>query len=457
MKKEALFLQNITTDDPGVQNLKYVSLYLREGEILGITGLNGGGMARLADILCGRMHPTGGNIFLFEEQVEIENERTSRSLGIAEIKDHRSVVPLMSAAENLCLPSLRKGKRFVGKKYIQVVAADMFQEYNLDVDPNETAGMLSYAKRMEIAICRALRSNAKLLICHEMGAGFSEEELSECKRLLDRVCEKGISVLLLNSDPEILLHFADRCIVFRDGMICYEEERNSIEISAMKKVMQIHAVEETSDIMVRDVSQNTYLFQDIRTAEEEVPVSFLMTSGKITRINDRSLREDFFYEAFTKEKISYGQVIVSNQKYNFEKWKKAQRKMYVLKKRFWEEGVFSELSIKENIIMGTYSKFSFRAGILSNSVLNLAVDDFCIEYQINQELLSKKPHQVKESERNKIVLWRLLFCEPDILILDNPFYAMDEELRKSLLRCMENLQKGGTAILHAENGNDATW
>ena len=55
MKQEILYLEQIVTAQPSGQNLEYVSLSLRVGEILGVTGISESGASVLADVLCGKL------------------------------------------------------------------------------------------------------------------------------------------------------------------------------------------------------------------------------------------------------------------------------------------------------------------------------------------------------------------------------------------------------------------
>ncbi len=199
MDQELLYFQNVTTADPGVQNLQYVSFYLKKGETLGVTGLNGGGMSCLADVLCGKIQPISGGIYIDNEKKIISSEEDARKLGIHEISSFHSIIPTLTAAENLFLPDPMEGKVFISKHYYAVKTRDFLEEYDLQIDGEALAGGLSYANRLEIAICRAVVRGARIIICHDLGAGFTENEITACRELIRKICNLGISVILFNS------------------------------------------------------------------------------------------------------------------------------------------------------------------------------------------------------------------------------------------------------------------
>jgi ABC-type Mn2+/Zn2+ transport system ATPase subunit len=54
---------------------------------------------------------------------------------------------------------------------------------------------------------------------------------------------------------------------------------------------------------------------------------------------------------------------------------------------------------------------------------------------------------MEHSIRNRLVFYQLLYEPPEILVLDSPLYAMDEEMKRILLDCIQILKGHGTAIL----------
>lgn len=81
MKQEILYLEQIVTAQPSGQNLEYVSLSLRAGEILGVTGISESGASVLADVLCGKLCPASGTIYLDGVPVSYRSENEARQAG----------------------------------------------------------------------------------------------------------------------------------------------------------------------------------------------------------------------------------------------------------------------------------------------------------------------------------------------------------------------------------------
>src|SRR5207247_5183791 len=104
-------VENLTAlSDRGVQALKGVSFELRQGEILGIAGVEGNGQSELVEVLAGTRKVSGGKVWLGDKDVTTYNDRDERQAGIAHSPENRRGAGLAlnySIAENLILARQR--------------------------------------------------------------------------------------------------------------------------------------------------------------------------------------------------------------------------------------------------------------------------------------------------------------------------------------------------------------
>lgn len=168
MKKEILYLEHLVTRQPSGQNLEYVSLSLRKGEILGVTGIGESGVSVLADAICGRVNPDAGTIYLEGVPVSYRSENEARRLGIYEITYQASVVNSMTAAENLAVLRRFSWKHLLlHRRSIDAVSKEVFSHYDIGCEPHTRGSSLSNGQKLELSICRALLCGAKVLVCRE--------------------------------------------------------------------------------------------------------------------------------------------------------------------------------------------------------------------------------------------------------------------------------------------------
>ena len=131
MKQEILYLEQIVTAQPSGQNLEYVSLSLRVGEMLGVTGISESGASVLADVLCGKLCPASGTIYLDGVPVSYRSENEARKLGIYEITHQASVVNGMTAAESGCIAVDSWKNLLLRRKNIAEMSKQVFENYGI--------------------------------------------------------------------------------------------------------------------------------------------------------------------------------------------------------------------------------------------------------------------------------------------------------------------------------------
>ena len=163
-EKIALSLTNITKQYPGVLALDKVSLDFVEGEVHALLGENGAGKSTLIKVVAGAIEPDGGLIHLAGQEFSKMTPHLARSLGVEVIYQEFNLVPSMSVAENIFLGD-KTGKGMIVDTRIMVKRArDVFQQFNLDIDPHALVRDLPSAQQQIVEIAKAVPKNARLLI-----------------------------------------------------------------------------------------------------------------------------------------------------------------------------------------------------------------------------------------------------------------------------------------------------
>jgi len=456
MREEVLYSENLVTNQTNGQNLDYVSFSLNVGEVLGITGLNGDGLSVLSDVLTGVLKPVSGNIYLNGEKVSLDSPEKARQMGICEIKDSLSIVPYMTVAENMnVLRPFSWGEFFIKPRGNLETTKKVSEYYGLRFDPDSPAQKLTYAQRTELSICRALLCGAKILICQEAGEGFTELELEQFSQFLKKLCRKGISVILINSDARMSLRFSDRVAVMRSGMICYLRETKAAVIDEMYCCMSPQKIGsitvDSPDVQSRG---NNFYLRDLSALQKEKQfITTELHGGETLGLiwNSRGA-EDLVYRMFSGKIPVTGTVIEDGREFEFSDWRKRNAKnIYCLRKRFWRDALYDNMTVAENIMMRTYNRFHHRASVLKMPMLRLALEEFSKSHQIDPDCLECCPRHLNVEMRNQIVLWGMLFAPPKLLVLDSPSFAIDEQTKQNLLRCIEELKANKTAIFWSNN------
>lgn len=211
-----LELQNISVGYAGSSVLQNVSLMLERGEIVTLVGANGAGKSTLVKSISGLLRLTSGDVVLNGESIGrlAPAERLRR--GIAHVPEGRQIFAGMTVAENLDLGAYAASKSVKDDdRYAQVWSLFPILRERM----NELAGNFSGGQQQMLAIARGLMSKPKILLLDEPSLGIAPLLVSEIFRLIGRLRDQGIAILLAEQNARQALSIADRGYVFENGEI----------------------------------------------------------------------------------------------------------------------------------------------------------------------------------------------------------------------------------------------
>lgn len=456
MREEALYVENLITEQSDRQNLDRVSFSLFHGEILGITGLNGSGLSTLSDVLTGRIPLRSGTIYIDGVPVSFNSQEQANAAGIYEARHNLSMIPTLSVSENLNVLGRNSLRRFIIHPRLNAdTTRAILDYYQLRGDPEEKAGHLSSGQCAQLSVCRAILCGARILVCIELGEGFNENEDREFGRFLRQLRDEGIPIIMINSDVRKLLRFADRIAVMRNGMICYCRSAAEVDPDILYRCMAPSQPLMTPALPPQRVPRNfSVKLENICPAERRhCSINVELLSGKVLGLFwDNGNIGDLIFRLFSGKASANGTVSAGRKHLPFQAWrKKASNEILCLGMRFWEKNLFENLTTAENLLFRSYGRYEWRGGVLPNDMLQLALREFAAEQEIDMDILELYPRHLPPELRHQIVLWSALFLPPKILILDNPLYTADEYIRNNFLICIAKLKAAGTAILWSSN------
>lgn len=206
-----------------------VSFTLRRGEILGFCGLMGAGRTEIMRSLFGIDQCDSGRIVIENREVRIRSPKKAIEYGLAMVTEDRlraGVISTLSIKANMTLAYFRsicnKLSFFSTKKEAQDftgMAEKMQVKY---ASPNQLISSLSGGNQQKVIIGRWLLTQPKILILDEPTRGIDVGSKSEIHRIIGKLVEQGVSILLVSSEMPELLGVSDRILVIRKGEIVYE-------------------------------------------------------------------------------------------------------------------------------------------------------------------------------------------------------------------------------------------
>jgi simple sugar transport system ATP-binding protein len=222
-------VENLTaSSDRGVPALKGVSFELRQGEILGIAGVEGNGQSELVEVLAGTRRATGGRVLLADKDVTSFDARTERDAGIAFIPEDRRGTGLVlnySVADNLIL-GRQRNPRFAWRELvlrlfaIREWARRLVKEFDIRTPSIETAARnLSGGNQQKIIVAREMASRPKVLLAAQPTRGVDIGAIEFIHRRIVAERDEGAAVLLVSAELDEIRSLSDRIAVIYEGKI----------------------------------------------------------------------------------------------------------------------------------------------------------------------------------------------------------------------------------------------
>ncbi|WP_366922292.1 ABC transporter ATP-binding protein [Metallumcola ferriviriculae] len=199
-----------------VHALKGISLEVKQGEIVTLIGANGAGKSTLLRTISGLIRPSHGSITFEEEEVDRLSPDTVVNRGLVQVPEGRKIFSNMTVAENLKVGAYqRKDKEQVKEDLEEVYSLFPILKDRLD----QMAGTLSGGEQQMLALSRGLLSKPKLMMLDEPSLGLAPVLVDTVFDVIEKVRDKGITILLIEQNAHLALETAERAYVLETGKI----------------------------------------------------------------------------------------------------------------------------------------------------------------------------------------------------------------------------------------------
>ena len=198
---------------------------MRQGEILGISGLAGAGRTELAMLICGLQKAKSGSIELEGKPVKIRSYREALQHGIVYVSEDRAKYGLelpMTVCENISFAMLRRISKwiFINRNKERELSTGFIQKLAIKAPSEEfVVGNLSGGNQQKVSVAKALACVPKLLILDEPTRGVDVGAKAEIHRIISQLANEGLSIILISSELPEIIGMSDRILVMRNGRI----------------------------------------------------------------------------------------------------------------------------------------------------------------------------------------------------------------------------------------------
>jgi branched-chain amino acid transport system ATP-binding protein len=198
------------------QALAGVSIEIAEGEIVAIVGANGAGKSSLIRTIHGIETPAAGHVRFGGVDITGWSSHRVCESGIGHVAEGRQIFPNLTVLENLEMGAFLKRAR-AGEKAALDHVFTLFPR--LAERARQAAGTLSGGEQQMLAIGRCLMGQPRLIMFDEPSLGLAPAIVQEMFRIVRRLNEEGLTVLLVEQNVMASLKIAHRGYVLENGRI----------------------------------------------------------------------------------------------------------------------------------------------------------------------------------------------------------------------------------------------
>jgi sulfate-transporting ATPase len=227
VRAQALTVDGVSVSFGGVHAVQGVSLDVQPGEVHGLIGPNGAGKTTLIDAITGFNKPSAGRVRVGELEVTNAGARRRVRAGLARSFQSLELFDDLTVQENLAVAceSPRPWRYLLdlvrpGRIRLTAAAVDALHQLELEDVANDKPDQISFGRRKEVAIARAIAGAPSVLLLDEPAAGLDDHEAAELAELIRRLAdERGIAVLLVEHKIDMIMSISDRVTVLVGGAI----------------------------------------------------------------------------------------------------------------------------------------------------------------------------------------------------------------------------------------------
>ena len=431
-EKTILSVKDIVKTYPGVVAIDHVSFDVREGEVHALIGENGAGKSTLIKTLSGAITPDSGTITIDGKSFSSLTPATAKEQGISVIYQEFTLIPGISAAENVFLGEKTTPGIFVDIKDRERRTKELFDQMGVSLDPSQKVRSLSPAMQQIVEIAKAISKNVKILIMDEPTAPLTTNEVGTLFRIIRDLKARG----------------ADRVTVMRDGQYVATKNIAEIDRPQLIAMMAGREMKESYPARKSQIGEEVLRVEHL-TGNGDSDISFTLHRGEILGFAGLvgAGRTELMRVIYGADPIESGKIFVEGKQVRIRSCSDAIKNGigYIPEDRK-NQGVFLRSTIKWNTVINNIQGYS--KGIFVDEKQEDAVaQDYKERFSIRTPSLEQKVGNLSGGNQQKVVIAKTLAANSNIIIFDEPTRGIDVSAKQEIYKLMNELVEAGKAII----------
>jgi ABC-type sugar transport system ATPase subunit len=429
----------------GIRALRGASLRVGRGTVHGLVGHNGAGKSTLTKVVAGLVVPDAATVTFDGDDAPLGGRRDAIARGILAVPQELTVLPGLSVAENICVGAEPHRGPWLSWPRMREHATRTLELLGAELPLRAPVEDLMPSQQRIVMIAMALARPCKLLILDEPTASLGREEAQPLLALVERLPQRGLTLLYISHRLDEVVRICDRVSVMRDGLVTETLAREQTGVADLVQRMVGDAAIEapaarrrpgTAAVRLEGVSAGLLHDVTVEAAESTITgVTGLVGSGA----------EDLLHVFAGVLRPAAGRIDVGGVERTFGSPADALAAGigYVAGSR--AAAGLRDLTVRENVLASSHRGRTWLGLTTRRAERERAapfVESLGLGGRLEDEL-----GILSGGNQQKAIVARLLAAEVRILVLNDPTAGVDVSARAELHRLIRAVANEGHAVI----------
>nr|WP_275941277.1 sugar ABC transporter ATP-binding protein [Planosporangium flavigriseum] len=429
-----------------------IDLRVEAGTIHALVGENGAGKSTCLGVLAGRVTPDSGTVTVAERPHPFGSPRQAARAGVAAIYQELSVVPTLTALENVFLgQERRRASVFEDRRRMREQYRALCARLDVAIAPAQPVAELSIGDQQMIEIMRALVGTPTAILLDEPTAALGPRERSVLYRVVRELKADGVTIIFVSHNLDEVLDLADHATVFRDGRISESRPTAEWTKADLTRAMVGHSLSPAIRTEQRNTRPRELLAVENLTVGSKIQnLSLSLAEGEVVGIAGLvgSGRTTLLRALAGDTPPASGSMRLHGDP---RRWPRSVREarragIALLTEDRKRSGLFAEATSSDNLLISNLGAVS-RLGVVSGSRSVAASRSAATAVRLSEQRLSSPVGVLSGGNQQKVLLARAVHFQPKVFLADEPNRGVDVGAKAEIAASLRGMAAQGSAIL----------
>ncbi len=447
-----LHCRGVVKNFAAVRALRGVDFSIAAGRVRGLVGENGAGKSTLAKIIAGVHQPDAGSIELDGASVRFASADQALAHRIVTVHQDINLIQSMTVAENLLLNNEpTNGFGVIRRRAMQDAAARLLAEYEINARPSDVVARLPNDLQKMVQIIKAISLAPKVLLLDEPTSSLTEAEVRVALRLIRRLAEQGVGLVLISHYLNEIFEVCDDLTVMRDGMVVADGPVRDTTLPAVVTAMVGRAVEASRRATAADHGAPLMRVADLTVPGRLHGIGFTLHAGEVLGVTGLAgsglgeLARAVFGApgSRTTGTVSVGGVPIRAG----EPARSLAAGVALLTSDRLREGILPEFTLVDNICLPILSRFAGFTGALDHAGMARTGQRNIARLHVHAPGPFARARQLSGGNQQKVLFAKWLETQPKVFVMDEPTIGIDVGSKEEIRGIIDEIARAGVGIL----------